>query len=156
MTGQKNSVCVTGQTGLNPPSVVAGDKKVTLNLNVDFCVANAHIVTGLPQRKGINPNCCQMYTEIKYVKDVSCVGHLSSVNLVTNAPPVVTNPPVGARLVLGELRRFGFESKNSHHTERGLHPPLPVQIKLDQVTYCHKQLPQSSQTGQPFRHCISW
>ena len=71
---------------------------MTLNLNVDFFVANAHIVTGLPQRKGINPNCCQMYTEIKYVKDVSCVGHLSSVNLVTNAPPVVTNPPVGARL----------------------------------------------------------
>ena len=39
-----------------------------------------------------------MYTEIKYVKNVSCVGHLSSVNLVTNAPPVVTLPPVGARL----------------------------------------------------------
>ena len=97
VTGQKNSVCVTGQTGLKPLSVVAGDKKVTLNLNVDFCVANAHIVTGLSQRKGINPKCCQMYTEIKYVKDVSCVGHFSSVNLVTNAPPVVTNPPVGAR-----------------------------------------------------------
>ena len=70
----------------------------TLNLNVDFCVANAHIVTGLLQRKGINPNCCQMYTEIKYVKDVSCAGHLSSVNLVTNAQPVVMDPPVGARL----------------------------------------------------------
>ena len=97
VNGQKNSACVTGQTGLKPP-FVAGDKKVTLNLDVDFCVANAHIVTGLPQRKGINPNFCKMYTEIKYVKDVSCVGHLSSVNLVTNAPPVVTNPPVGARL----------------------------------------------------------
>ena len=98
VTGQKNSVYVTGQTGSNPPPCVAGNKKVTLNLNVDFSVANAHIATRLPQRKGINPNCCQMYTEIKYVKDVSCVGHLSSVNLVTNAPPVVTNPPVGARL----------------------------------------------------------
>ena len=71
---------------------------MTLNLNVDFCVANAHIVTGWPQKKGVNPNCCQMYTEIKYVKDVSCVGHLSPVNLVTNAPPVVMDPPVGARL----------------------------------------------------------
>ena len=39
-----------------------------------------------------------MYTEIKYVKDVSCVGHLSSVNLVTNPQPVVMDPPVGARL----------------------------------------------------------
>ena len=71
---------------------------MTLNLNVDFCVANAHIVTGLPQRKGVNPTYCQMYTEIKYVKDASCVSHLYSVNLVTNAPPVVTDPPVGARL----------------------------------------------------------
>ena len=71
---------------------------MTLNLNVDSCVANAHIVTGLPQGKGVNPNACQMYTEIKYVKDVSCVGHLSSVNLVTNAPHAVVDPPVGARL----------------------------------------------------------
>ena len=97
MTGQKDSVCVSGEIGLNPPPVIARDKKVTVNCHVDFCVANAHFVTGLPQKKGINPNCCQMYTEIKYVKDVSCVGHLISANLVTNVPPVI-DPPVGARL----------------------------------------------------------
>ena len=39
-----------------------------------------------------------MYTEIKYVKNASCVGHLSSVNLVTNAPHAVIDRPVGARL----------------------------------------------------------
>ena len=71
---------------------------MTLNLNVDFCVANAHIVTGLPQKKGVNPNACQRYTEIKYVKGISCVGHLSSVNLVKNAPPAVIDPHVGATL----------------------------------------------------------
>ena len=98
VTGQKNSVYVTGQGDLDPAPVVAGNSKVTLNLNVDFCVANAHIVTGLSQRKGVNPNACQMYTEIKYVNDVSCVGHLSSVNLVTNAPHAVIDPPLGARL----------------------------------------------------------
>ena len=98
VTGQKNSVYVTGQAGFNPTPVVAGNSKVTLNLNVDCCVANAHIVTGLPQRKVVNPNTCQIYTEIKYVKDVSCIGHLSSVNLVTNAPHAVIDPPVGARL----------------------------------------------------------
>ena len=38
VTGQKNSVCVTGQTGLNPPPTIAGDKKVTLN--VDFYCVN--------------------------------------------------------------------------------------------------------------------
>ena len=98
VTGLKNSVHVTGQGDLNPAPVVAGNSKVTLNLNVDSCVANAHIVTGLPQRKGVNPTNCQMYTEIKYVKNVSCVGHLSSVNLVNNAPHGVIDPPVGARL----------------------------------------------------------
>ena len=50
------------------------------------------------QKKGVNPNFCQKYTEIKYVKDVSCVGHLSSANIVTNVPTVAINPPVGARL----------------------------------------------------------
>ena len=98
VTGQKNSVHVTGQGDLNPAPVVAENSKVTLNLNVDSHVANAHIVTGLPQRKGVNPTFCQMYTEIKYVKNVSCVGHLSSVNLVNNAPHAVIDPPVGTRL----------------------------------------------------------
>ena len=82
---------------LSVPSHV-NDKKVTVDSHVDFFVANAHSVTGLSQKKGVNPNYCYKYTEIKYVKDVSCVGHLSSANLVTNAPPVVINPPVGARL----------------------------------------------------------
>ena len=98
VTGQKNSVHVTGQGDLNPAPVVSKNNKMTLNFNVDSHVANAHIVTGLPQRKGVNPTFCQMYTEIKYVKNVSCVGHLSSVNLVTNVPHAVIDPPVGARL----------------------------------------------------------
>ena len=98
VTGQKDSVCVPGQIDLNQPPVIARDKKVTVNCHVDFCVANADFVTRLPQKKGVNPNCCQMYIEIKYVKDVSCVGHLSSANLITNVPPVVIDPPVGARL----------------------------------------------------------
>ena len=62
MTGQKNSVCVSSQGGLDPAPVVAENSKVTLNLTVNSCVANAHIVTGLPQRKGVNPNAFQ-YTQ---------------------------------------------------------------------------------------------
>ena len=70
---------------LNPPPVVAGKKDLsvashreTVNLHVNFCVVSPlHFVKGYPQKKGVN---CQNYTEIKYVKDVSCVGHLSSVN----------------------------------------------------------------------------
>ena len=69
-------------------------KSETVFLHVNSFVANVHSVTGLPQKKGVNPNYCHNHAEIKYVKDVSCVGHLSSANTVTN----VTNPPVGARL----------------------------------------------------------
>ena len=58
VTGQKNSVLITGQGDLNPAPVVSKNSKVTLNFNVDSHVANAHIVTGLPQRKGVNPNAC--------------------------------------------------------------------------------------------------
>ena len=32
------------------------------------------------------------------MNNVSCVGHLSSANIVTNVPTVAINPPVGARL----------------------------------------------------------
>ena len=98
VVGVKDSVIVSDQMeGLNPPPV-PDQKNSKVTLNVDSHVANAHIVTRLPQRKGVNPNACQLYTEIKYVKDVSCVGHLPSVNLVTNAQHAVLDPPVGARL----------------------------------------------------------
>ena len=97
-----DNYCVSNVVGLKD-SVIVSDKMEGLNpspvtLNVDSHVANAHIVTGLPQRKGVNPNACQLYTKIKYVKDVFCVGHLPSVNLVTNAQHAVLDPPVGARL----------------------------------------------------------
>ena len=48
--------------------------------------------------------------------------------------------------VLEEMGSSGFESKDSHHTEGGLHPPLPVQTQLNKVTYCNKQLPQLSES----------
>ena len=39
----------------------------------------------------------------------------------------------------------GGKSQSSISTHRGLHPPLPVQTQLDQVTNCHKQLCQPPQ-----------
>ena len=73
-------------------------KSETVILHVSCFVANVHSVTGLPQKKGVNPNYCYNHTEIKHVNDVSCVGHLSSANTATNVPTVVINPPIGARL----------------------------------------------------------
>ena len=56
VSGRQDSVYVSGQIGLNPSPVIAGDKKVTVYSHVDFCVAKANSVTGLPQKKGVNPN----------------------------------------------------------------------------------------------------
>ena len=102
-TGLKDCVWVPGQLDLNPSPVVAKDKIMTSKsetvfLHVNSCVANVHSITRLPQKKGVNPSYCPNYTEIKYVKDVSCVGHLSSANLVTNAPAVAITLPVVSRL----------------------------------------------------------
>ena len=104
VAGLKDSAYVTGKLqGLNPSPVIAGGKDLTsksktVNSHVNSCVANVHSVTRLPQKKGLIPFYCQNYTEIKYVKDVSCVGHLSSINCVTNVPTIVLDLPVGARL----------------------------------------------------------
>ena len=40
-------------------------------------------VKGYPRKKGVNPSYCYHCLRIKCLKDVSCVDHLSSVNLVT-------------------------------------------------------------------------
>ena len=66
-------------------------------------------------------------------------------------------PNVGGKAtqIMGEVGSSGFESKSSNHTERGLHPPLPVQTQFNQVTNCHKQLYQPSQKSQPFGGPVS-
>ena len=74
-------------------------KRETVNLLVNSCVVNpVQSVKGYPQKKGVNPVNCH-YTEIKHVKDASCVDHLSFVNFVTNVPTVAPVAlPVGAKL----------------------------------------------------------
>ena len=57
--------------------------------------------------------------------------------------------------MLGEIGSPGFQSKSSHHTEGGLHSPVPVQTPLNKVTDCNKQLPQLSQAVLPFRGTVS-
>ena len=97
VVGLRNSVNVSDKMeDLNPSPVTS--KNETIILHVNSSVANVHSVTGLPQKKGVNPNYCHSITEIKHVNSVSWGGHLSSVNTVINVPTVVTNLPVGARL----------------------------------------------------------
>ena len=86
-----------------------------------------------------------MYTEIKYVKDVSCVGHLCSVNLVTNAQHAVIDPPVGARLNQCWEKWEALCSSPKVVTTLREGYTLPFWFQLDKVTDCNKQLPQSNQ-----------
>ena len=98
VVGLGNSVNVSDKMeGLNPPPPVT-NKSETVFPHVNSFVASVPFVSGSPQKKGVNPVYCQSIREINHVKDVSCVDHLSSVNIVTNVQTVVTNLPVGARL----------------------------------------------------------
>ena len=71
-------------------------------LNVKLAVVNSvHTAPGHSQKKEISPGaavCFPDLSSLKSVKGVSCVIPLSHANIVTNAPNVATNLPVGARL----------------------------------------------------------
>ena len=98
VVGLVNSVNVSDKMeGLNPPPPVT-NKSETVFPHVNSFVASVPFASGSPQKKGVNPVYCQSIREINNVKDVSCVDHLSFVNIVTNVQTVVTNLPVGARL----------------------------------------------------------
>ena len=49
----------------------------------------------------------------------------------------------------------GFKSKSSHNTERGLHPPLPVQTQPNLVTNGQKQLCQPTKAVPPSGGIVS-
>ena len=88
----------------SPSPLMAGEKDMaskseTVNLHVNSCVVNPVLfVKEYPQKKCVNPSYCYHFQRIKCVKDVSCVDHLCSVNLVTNVPTVAPDLPVEARL----------------------------------------------------------
>ena len=90
------------------------------------------------------------------MKDVSCVIPLSSVKPAINAPNVVTNLPVGARLqkFWENWLDLGAGPKVVQIL-RGLCPPLSNPAKLDKVSHSHKLLWQSSQEPQPVRGITS-
>ena len=154
VVGVKDSVHESGKNqDLNPSPVTS--KSETVFLHVNSCVANVHSVTGLPQKKGINPNYCYHYTEIKHVNDVSCVGHLSSANTVTNVPTVAINPPVGARLqqFWEKWEALGSSPKVVTIQREGY--SLPFRFQSNQVTNGHKQLCQPTKTVPPSGGTVS-
>ena len=149
--GVKDSVHVSSKKQDLNPSPLTSDKqeRECICCKCSFC----HRVSTKERRKSqlllqLNRN-----KTCERLNDISCVGHLSSANTVTN---VAINPPVGARTaILGEVGSSRFESTSSHNTERGLHPPLPVQTQPNQVTNDHKQLCQPTKTVLPSGGTVS-
>ena len=150
VTRLKDCACVSRKIkSLNPSPVIAGSKDLTsksetVNLHVNSCVVNPELfVKGYPQKKGVNPNYCYHCQRIKCVKDVSCVDHLSSVNL--KCPNCYSRSTCRGQIapILGEVGSPRDQSQDCNSTQRGLRPPLLVQTQHDQVTNCHKLLCKS-------------
>ena len=129
-----------------------------------FCCNSCSFCRRAAAKKGLSPNIVQQKS-LKYVKEVSCVDHLSFVQNVTNVP-------VGARLcrslefcpecnkcpcrgqiapILGKIGGLGGQSHGHKNPQRTLHPPIPDLTKLDRVTYYHKLLCKSSHEQLPDR-----
>ena len=88
----------------------------------------------MPQKKSINPDIVYRQ-EIKYMNDVSCVDHLSSIKSVTNVPVVAPDLPVGARLhqFRNNLGSPGGQSKSCYSPQRRIHSPLAVPPNLTRL-----------------------
>ena len=80
--------------------------------------------TGL-RKKGVNPD---YQVPIKSVKGVSCVGQLSSVKCVTNAPTVAPNLQIAP--VLGKMGSPRRQPQSSNNPQRRIHPTLSVRPNL--------------------------
>ena len=135
------------------PLLLTGSPQETINtLNAKLTVVNsAHTAPGHSQKKEISPGaavCFPDLSSLKSVKGVSCVIPLSHANIVTNAPNVATNLPVGARLQM-------FWEKWS---ELGAGPKV-VQILREGYTLPFRTRPNLSRTptvvscyGNPHRN----
>ena len=115
---------MSGQRGLNPSPVMAKDRDLTskseaVNLLVNFLCCKCSFCYRVATEERRNSQLLsQLHRNLKNVKDVSCVGHLSSVNLVTNVPTVAIDLPVGARLpqFWKKMGIPGGESQGSNST----------------------------------------
>ena len=152
----KDSVHVSGKKeSLNPSPVTSKSKTVALHVDCkcSFCYRVATKERRKSQLLSLHRNkicercfLCRSLEFCKYChKCPNCCYKSTCRGKVTS--------------VLGEVGSSGFESKSSHNTQRGLHPPppppLPVQIHFNQVPNCHKQLCQPTKTVPPLRGTVS-
>ena len=141
------------------PLLLTGSPQETMNtLNVKLNVVNSvHTAPGHSQKNKVSPRAAVCYPEqntLKSVKGVSCVIPWSHVDTVTNAPNVVTNLPVGARLQYFWKKWLDLGA-GLKVPARGLHPPLSDPVELVKNFHSHKLLWQFSQKPQTVRGITS-
>ena len=173
VSSKKNCVHVTGKVdSSNVVTEIAiqrdclfviGRRETVTFWPVNFCVVtHVHFVEGFLQKKGVNPDIVH-HSEIKYVNDISCVDHLSSVkndfscvDLLRSAKKHKCSNCCSRStcrgqiaLVLGKIGSPGGQYKSYNSPQGRLHSPLPVPSKFDQITHYYKLLCQSQQEPQP-------
>ena len=130
----------------------------TLNAKLNV-VPSVLTAPGHSQKNEISPGaagCTYKRDILKPVKSVSCVIPLSYVNPVLNAPNVVTNRPVGARLqeFWKNWLALGAGPKVVQILKEGYTLPFRIRLNLSR-TPSHKLLWQSSQKSQTGRGITS-
>ena len=155
VAGVKDSVHVSGKNqDLNPSPVTSKSENVFLHVNscckCSFCHwdatkerRKAQLLLPLYRNKaGERCFMCRSLEFCKYCHKCPNCCHKSTCRGKVTA-------------IWGEVGSSGFESKSSHNTERGLHPPLPVQTQPNQVTNGQKQLCQPTKTVPPSGSTVS-
>ena len=128
-------------------------RKTLYQRHVNFPVVS-HVLsaTGPPQNKGLSPGLTDVKfrdCQLKYVKGVSSVIHLSYVKPVTNVKLAAQNLPVGARLQNFWKTWLDLGAESCSNPERGLCPPLSDLAKTHKVSRGHKLVCQSPQEQLP-------
>ena len=152
----KDSVHVSDKKeDLNPSPVTS--KSETVFLHVNSFVTNVHSVTGFATKERCKSQLLSQSHRNKICERCFLCRSLVFCKYCHKYPNCCRNSTCRGKAtsVLGEVGSFGFESKSSHNTERGLHPPFPVQTQSNQVTNCHKQLFQPTKTVPPFGGTVS-
>ena len=132
-TGLKDCACVPGQLGLNPSPVMAKNRDLssereTVNLLVNYCVANAHSVTGLSQKERHKSQLLsQLHRNKIHVCERCFLCRSFELCKSCHKYPNCCHRSTcrgKATPVMKKMGNPGGESKSSNSTQRGLHPSL--------------------------------
>ena len=154
VTGQMNSVCVTGRR-LGPSTCGSREQQSDFKCRLSCCKCSyCHRVAAKERRKS---QCMSIVHKNKICERCFFCRSLVFCKSCHQCPTCCFRSSCRGEVkpVLGEMGSPGFQSKSGHHTEGGLYSPILVQTPLDKVTDCNKQLPQLSQAVLPFRGTVS-